>query len=150
MFKTFTQIPEPLQKQILYRIGYGIVFLLITIASIFYKMELFSILSCIIIIFFCFVSSISLLRKAIIGNYVVICGDCISVNLTTLKRHTKTIILRMEDNRTLKVMIKHRLKKINTGSKIMLYISSDMPIYEDSGGYLLQSYLAIKIKDKAK
>jgi hypothetical protein len=148
MFKAFKQIPEPLQKQILYRLGYGITIFVVTLILLFYKMELFSILACIFISIFFFASSFLLFRKAIIGDYVIICGECLGVTQTVIKRQIKMIILRTENNRTLKVMMKQRLKNFNVGLKIKFYVAKNVPVYEKEGIHLLYSYLAFDIKDK--
>ena len=73
-------------------------------------------------------------------------GECLSVTLTPLKRQTKTITIRTEDNSTIKVTIKHRLKKIKAGSQIMLYVASNVPIYENGGVHLINTYLALDMK----
>lgn len=143
MIKVFKQIPAPLQRQILYRLGYGIAILLVTIILLFYTMELFSILACAIIMIFFIASAFLLFRRAVIGDYVVICGECINVTVTAVKKRTKMVVLHTEDGRILKVTLKHRLKKINTGSKIILYVASDMPVYENGGVHLIYSYISL-------
>ena len=82
------------------------------------------------------------------GSYVVIRGECIGITLTAVRRRTKTVTLRTEDNRILKVMIKHRLKKLQADSQITLYAASNTPVYENSGVHLLYSYLAIDVKSR--
>ena len=146
MIRAFQQIPKPLQKQILYRLGYGAAILLVTIMLLFYTMELFSILACVFIMIFFAASSFLLFRRAVIGDYVIISGKCLDVTLTAINRRTKMIILRTEDNRIIKIMIKQRLKKIQIGSKIMLYVAPNIPIYENNGVHLLNSYLALDTK----
>ena len=148
MFKAFKQIPLPLQRQILYRLGYGTAIFFVTIALLFYTMELFSVLACVFIMIFFAASSFSLFRRSVAGNYAVIRGECIGIALTAVRRRTKTVTLRTEDNRILKVMIKHRLKKIQAGSKVTLYAAANTPVYENSGVHLLYSYLAIEVKSR--
>jgi len=147
MREAFGRIPEPLQRQILYRLGSGVLILLATVALMLYNMDLFSILSCAGIMLFCCTSAFFLFRKAVSGDYVVIVGDCLSVSLTAIRKRTKMVTLKTEDNRKLQVMIKHRAKKIRTGSSVTLYVASNMPIYERDGAHLLHSYLAIEAKE---
>jgi len=147
MVKAFKQIPKPLQKQILYRLGYGTAILFVTILLLFYTMELFSVLACVLIILFFILNSFLLFRRAVIGDYVVIRGECIGINLTAIKRRIKTIIVYTEDNHTIKIIIKQRLKKIQIGSKIMLYVASNVPVYEKNRIYFLNSYLALDMED---
>ena len=148
MIKAFKQIPEALQKQILYRFGYGTVILIVTIILLFYTMELFSILACVFIMMFFFANSFLLFRRAVIGDYVIIRGECLGITQSVMKRRTKMIIIHTENNCTLKVMIKQRLKNFKVGSKIIFYVASNVPIYEKEGVHLLYSYLAFDIKEK--
>ena len=150
MIKAFKQIPEALQKQILYRLGYGAVILLVMIILFFYTMDLLSILACVFIMMFFFASSFLLFRRAVIGDYVTISGECLGVTQTAIKKQTKMIILRTEDNRTLKIMMKQKLKKFSVGSKIRLYVATNVPIYEKEGAHLLYSYLALDTKSEDK
>ena len=150
MIKAFKQIPEPLQRQILYRLVYGIAILFLTTALIFCTMELFSVLTCAAIMIFFISSSFLLFRKAVIGDYVVICGECLGVTQTAVRRKTKMITLRTEDNRILKIVIKQRLKKIRAGSKVTIYIAANTPVYESGGSNLLYSYLAVDMKSMDK
>ena len=150
MIKAFKQIPAPLQRQILNRLGYGAAILFVAIILFIYTRDLVSILACIFIIIFFAVSSFSLFRKAIIEDYVVISGECLGVTLTAIKKQTKAIIFRTDDNRIIKVMIKQRLKKITVGTKIMLYVAKNMPVYENGGVHLLNSYLVLDTKGGGK
>ena len=146
MIKAFKQIPEPLQRQILSRLGWGAGVFLLTIALFIYTMEIFSVVFCAAVVIFFVISAFMLFRCAVVGDYVVINGECIGVTLTPLKRQTKTITIRTEDNSTLKITIKHRLKKIKAGSQIMLYVASNVPIYENGGVHLINTYLAFDMK----
>jgi hypothetical protein len=150
MLNAFKQIPAPLQKQILHRLGYGVVLLFVTIILFFYTIELFSVLACVFAMIFFVFSSFSLFRRAVIGDYVIISGECLSVILAAVKRSIKTIIIRTDDNRILKITIKHKIKKIEAGTKIIVYVASNMPVYEDGDVYLFNSYLALDIKNEYK
>jgi len=144
MKNAFKQIPEPLQKQILLRLGGGIAMLIITMAFLYSTLDFFSVLDCTAIVLLCLISSISLFRRAIIGDYVVISGECQQVTLTAVRKRTKMITLKTDDGKTLQVMIKQRLKKVATGSRVILYVAANMPVYEKGDALLLHSYLAIR------
>lgn len=145
MLKAFRQIPGPLQKQILHRIGYGIAALLLTIILFFYTMDFFSVLACIIIVIFFAANSFSLFRRAVIVDYVVISGECLAVTVTPLKRMIKTIIFRTEDGHRINVTIRQKLKKMKAGTKIIFYVAMNMPVYEKDGTHILHSYLAMDV-----
>ena len=146
MLKVFKQIPGPLQKQILYRLGYGIAALFVTIILFYYTMEFFFVFACVIVMIFFAANSFSLFRRAVIGDYVVITGECIEVTVTPIKRRIKTVILRTEEHCMLKVTVRQKLKMINAGEKITIYLAANMPVYEKDGVHWLNSYLAIDMK----
>ena len=143
MKNVFKQIPEPLQKQILFRLCGGIGILFLTITFLYSTLDFFSVLACAAIVLLCFISSISLFRRAIIGDYVVINGECQEVSLTAVRKRTKMITLQTDGGQKLQVMIKQRLKKVATGSKVTLYVAANMPVYEKGDALILHSYLAI-------
>jgi hypothetical protein len=143
MRKIFKQIPEPLQKQIIFRLAWGLGVLLLTIILFIYTRDLFSMLSCIAIVIFCSVSTFQLFRRAVLGEYVVITGECTSIMFTTIRKRTKSITIRTNDNKILNVMIKQRVKKFSVGSNVKLYVAANVPLYENEGAHLLYSYLAI-------
>jgi hypothetical protein len=104
-----------------------------------------SILSCVVIMMFCFFSAVLLFVRAVCGDYVIISGECLSVTLTAIRKRTKMIALRTEDNHTIQVMVKQRLKKIRTGSTITLYVAVNLPVYEKRDAHLIHSYLAMEV-----
>ena len=143
MIKAFKLIPEPLQKLILRRLGWGAAVFVLSIALFIYTMEIYSVLFCVAIVIFSIVSSFMLFRLAVIGDYLVISGECLGITVTPIKRQIKMITMRTDDNQTLKVMIRQRTKRINVGSKIMLYVASNVSVGESGGAHLLHTYLAL-------
>lgn len=146
MKTAFKQIPEPLQRQILYKLGYGIAILLVSIVFLFSSPDLLSVLSCAAITVFFIVSAFLLFRRAVVGDYVVIRGEVSCVALTTVRRRTKMITLHTENDGELKVQIRQRLKKIRAGAHVTLYVAANMPVYKSDNAHLLHSYLAIETK----
>jgi tRNA G37 N-methylase TrmD len=108
------------------------------------------VLACIVIIIFFAANSFSLFRRSVIGDYVVIRGECLAVTITPVKRRIKTVILRTEDNRMLKVMIRQKLKKMKAGTKVMFYVATNMPVFEKDGAHVFHSYLAMDINAENK
>ncbi len=146
MREAFKNIPEPLQKQILYRIGTGAAALLLTASLFLYAMNPFSIVSCAGIMVFCGISSFVLFRKAVIGEYVVVNGECLKVTLTSVRKRVRAITFLTGDGQTLQVTVKQRLKKIRVGVAVTLYVAANMPVYEKDGMHLLYSYLALETR----
>jgi len=147
MKNVFKQIPDPLQRQILHKLTCGAVALFISIVFLFSVPDMLSIISCVAIMLFFVISSLFLFRRAVIGDYVVINGECQSVARTLTRRRIKKIILRTDDNQVFQVMIKQRLKKVRDGSRVTLYVAGNMPVYEKDNAHFLYSYLAIELTE---
>ena len=146
MLKAFRLIPEPLQIQILYRLSGGIALLLFSVVLFCTSLDFLAVLSCFAISLFSLIITASLFRTAIIGEYVVISGECRDVVLTAIRKRTKSVTLVTDDGMTFKVMVKTHLRKTRSGARITLYISANTPIYEGDDVLLLYSYLALEAK----
>ena len=147
MKEAFKQIPKPLQKQILYRLGMGVIALIMSVTFVISKIDLLSVLACFSIVTACFVSSGSLFRRAILGEYLIILGMCQAVKFTSVRKRTKMITLQTDDGQMLQVFVRQHLKKIVTGSIIMLYVAPNMHVY-DKDIYFIHSFLALEIRNK--
>ena len=145
MLKEFKNFPEPLQKKILTQAGLSVVSLLL---FFFLWMTIKSIqvaLPGLLLFLFFGISAITLFIKVASKTYLVITGVCKSVNITPIKKYTKSIIFEA-DGKTIKIMIRQRLKKITQGMMLDVYVSESTPIYETGSGLLLQTYLTLDIK----
>jgi len=81
----------------------------------------------------------------VLGEYVVVSGECAEIGLTAVKRRAKFLILQT-DVCKLKVMLRGRLRKIPVGTAVVLYIAKNTPIYEQNGLQMLYTYMAIDVK----
>ena len=149
MKEKFQNFPQALQKQILLRLGAGALSLLaFTVIAILYR----DFYLCVSFLLFAIVfGAVGILLYLQIdrGDYVIVTGICQQVERTTLKRRAKTVYFSMEPH-TIKVRLRHRIKDINTGDGITVYVSEKMPVYEEDGCELLNSYWAIEIKKGAR
>ena len=144
MYQEFKQIPEPLQKQILIRLGLGALFLALSVVFVILMRDIHILLPFAGVFVICAISSFSLFRRAVLEEYVVVSGECAEVGVTAIRRRTKYIVLQT-DICKLKVMLQGRRRKFQTGVTVNLYVSQNTPIYEDGGLHLLYAYLAIEI-----
>jgi len=145
MLKEFKNFPEPLQKKIMIQAGLGAISLLLFFCIWITIKNIQIALPGLLLFLFFGISASTLFVKVASNSYIVISGLCKSVNQTVIKRHTKSILFEA-DGKTIKIMIRQRLKKISQGMALDIYVSENTPIYETSSGLLLQSYLAIEEK----
>lgn len=143
MKAVFKQIPEPLQRQILTRLGLGALFLVLLIVLLFTARDILIWLPCAGVCLFLFAAALALFRRAALGDYVVISGVCQSVERTAIRRRIKYITLQTEEYI---VQVTPRIRKISEGSALDLYVAKSTPLYEKGGVQLLYHYLAMEIK----
>ena len=145
MLKEFKTIPEPLQKKIIMLVGFSLfallifVFLLITLRS--FGVALPGIF---LFAFFGF-CAFRLLVIAGTNDYTVISGICSKVNLTAIKKRTKSVTL-LAEGKTVKVVIKQRLKRIEPGATVDVYVYKNTQMFSIDNEYLLPTHIALDVK----
>ena len=143
MLKEFKRLPEPLQKQTLIRLGCSGLFLILLIVFLKSARDIYLWLPCAGATVLFLAAGILLFCRAAQGDYIVISGECAEVGATPVKRRAKYIVLHA-DVCDVKVMLRNRLRKINKGAVVRLYVLSSTPLYEERNGCLLRSYIAIE------
>ena len=99
MKEQFKKLPEALQWQIVSRFACGAGFFLLFIVVLL------------------IVNGIFLLYNSIKGNYVSVAGVCENIEFTGIRKRVKRITLKLEEN-SLKISIKHRIKKLKVGDTV--------------------------------
>jgi hypothetical protein len=147
MIAVFKQIPSPLQKQALIRLGLGAVFFILLIALLFTVRDISLWLPSAGAALFFAASTISLFRRAVLGEYVVVSGVCQSVGLTAFRQRSKYMILQTGEH-TVRAALHGRLRKVPAGTAVDFYIAKNTPIYLKDNMQVLYNYLAIDIKEQ--
>jgi len=145
MMQEFKRVPEPLQKQILLRLGLGAVFMILLIAMLITAQDLSLLLPCAGLAVFFAAGAFTLFRRVVLGEYVVVSGICTEVENTLLKRRAKHIILDTGDQ-AVRIALGQRRKRIAVGAAFDLYLASSARIYEKDGALQVFSYLALEKK----
>lgn len=136
-----TQIPVPMQTQILIQTSLAVLSLIVGI-----------------VFFFCFTSAMALpflfltiltavngcriYRIAVLGHYLTLNGTILSVERTAVLRRPKALLAEV-DGKALRIVLRNRHKALAEGSSIAVYVQDSTPIYEWKGIHLLSSYLAV-------
>lgn len=144
MFQEFKRMPEPLQKQILIRLGLGALFFVLMTALMFAVRDIFLWLPCAVAAVFFITAAFLLYRKVVLGEYVTVNGECAEVGLTVIRRRIKHLVLQTDAGRV-KVLLRGRLRKFSSGVSVSLFVANNTPIYEQDGLQVLYSYLAIDV-----
>jgi hypothetical protein len=149
MRAAFTQIPGPLQKQILVRLGLGALFFILLISLLITGATIYMWLPCAGAALFFASAAFALFRMAVLGDYVAVSGICQSIGLTAARRRVKYVVLQAEDQ-TIRVTLRDRRRRLHPGEELNLYLAKKAPIYEKDGVQLIYTYLAIDVKGGTK
>ena len=149
MRKVFEALPAAIQKQILLRGGFGVLFLIITIALVIISGDIYIILPAAVMLLFCLATAFLLFRRGVTKDYVVVRGVCEETGKTLLTRRIKTILIKT-DQHTVQVSPWNRPRRITAGTRIDLYVATSTPVYEKDGVQVIPSYLAMEVKGAAE
>jgi len=141
----FSVMPKPLQREISYRLGFALVFLLLFVFVLILLLDWMSIIPFIGISLFFLISATLLFHRVSSGQYVVVEGICAEVSTTLIRKRAKTILVQTNEH-LVQVIIKQRLKKISQGSHVKIYVSDQTQVYDKDGRLLLSGYLAIDVQ----
>ena len=146
MKEKFQKLPPALQKQILIRFGASVLSLLLLIVVALLYRDLYLCIS-FFAIWGCFLELPGglLLFRSFAGRYVLVEGVCQQIEQTAIRKKTKSIYFTTEPY-VVKVRLRHRLKEIAVGDHIAVFVSDNMPVYQENGCQILNGYIAIEIK----
>ena len=145
MKEKFQKLPPALQKLILIRFGASVLSLLLLIIVALLYRDLYL---CISFLLFGAVFGVAgglLLFRSFAGRYVLVEGVCQQIEQTAIRKKTKSIYFTTEPY-VVKVRLRHRLKEIAVGDHIAVFVSDNMPVYQENGCQILNGYIAIEIK----
>ena len=147
IFAYLKQLPQALQMQLLLRSGSGVLALVLFLVVLLLSGEFTFALPCLILSVLMLAHSWSLLRCVIVGNFLCVSGPCEEIERVGLRRRIKTITVRLGDKRVV-LPIRHRVKILNIGTTVTLYVSEKTPIYENDGLCHIYEYLAISFGEQ--
>lgn len=145
MKEKFQKLPPALQKQILLRFGASILSLLLLIVVALLYRDLYL---CISFLLFGAVFGVAgglLLFRSFDGRYVLVEGICQQIEQTAIRKKPKSVYFTMEPH-VVKVRLRHRLKEVAIGDHISVFVSDNMPVYQENGCKVLNGYIAMEIR----
>ena len=136
-------IPETLRKQIVVRLGVGLVALMLFVVILITYRDIYMALPCIILSVFLIAAAGWLAYSIARGDYICITGTCTQVQLTAVRKRIKQLQLDV-DGIPVQLQIKHRMKVLSVGDVVTMYLSEKTPVYEKDGVQLICSYIAVE------
>ena len=146
MREKFKSIPFALQKQIISRFATGLLFVFLFFVILFCFWDVYLFLPCAFFAVFLIVNAIFLFYNSYKGNYVCVEGICEHIETTGLRKRIKSITLELVENK-LRIMIRHRIKRIAVGDTVIVYLAKSTQVYEPDDGYLINNYYALDIRN---
>lgn len=143
MKERIKKLPPALQRQVIIRLGASILCLILFVLTLILYRDIYLSLSFAVIWLFFGAFGTMLLIKLSEGKYVVIEGKCSKVERTAIRKKAKTLYLNSNPY-TVKVISRQKLKNIEAGDMVTLYVSESTPVYEMEGCQLLSGYLALE------
>lgn len=146
MKEKFKSLPEALQWQILSRFAGGVGFLLLFIVIVIFYRNVYLWLPSLFFMAVLIVSGSVLLHNSIKGNYVSVAGVCENIEVTGIRKRVKSITLKLEEN-SLKISVRHKIKKLKLGDTVIVYLSVKAPVYPQDDGYMVFNYYAMAVRN---
>ena len=134
-------LPPALQRQLLIRVGFILLSLVLAVVSLvlFSTTIALPFLLCAALLAF---SAFRLYRIGARGQCLILRGTVVKVEYTPLRRQPKSVLLEA-DGKALQVVLRNRHVAVQEGDPVTLYISDTTPLYEWQGIHRLYAYLAM-------
>lgn len=145
MKEKFKDLPEALQKQIELRLAACALSLLLFVVTLAVYRDLYLCLPFAVFCLFFGAFGALLFFRAADGKFVVVEGQCSKVERTAIRKKPRTIYFVSEPH-SVKLQVRQRIKNIEAGDSITVYVSENAPVYQEEGCQILSGYLAIEIR----
>lgn len=144
----FKHLPEALQRQITLRLAIGAGFFVLFVIVQLGMGDIYFSLPCVVFGGVMIVNGSLLLYNSAMGNCISVKGVCRQIDTTRIRKRIRNIYIDTEAC-TVKMPVRHRIRNLNKGDTIMVYLSEKTPVYEQDDGYMICSYYALEIRKEA-
>ena len=141
----FKKIPEAIQKEILKRIGYTALVIIVSLILILTTKDWILCFPCFFISLYLLISTITLYINSVKGEIICITGICVEIESSRLKRNGKSVSLDV-DGKCVKLPFKRRIKGIEEGSMVSVYMNEKTKVYNNQLGFVICDYYILEVK----
>ena len=82
------------------------------------------------------------------GNFISVRGVCRQIETTGIRKRIRNLYIDTEPY-ILKLPVRQRIRNLDKGDTIIVYLSEKTPVYEQDNGYMICSYYALEIRKEA-
>ena len=145
--ENFKKIPEPLQKEILKRIGYSTLVIAVSLILILTTNDWILCVPCLFISLYLSVTAITLYINSVKGKIICITGICVEIERSRFKRNGKSISLDVE-GKCVKLPFKRRIKGVQEGSTVSVYMNEKTKVYNNQFGFVICDYYILEVEKR--
>ena len=145
--ENFKKIPEPLQKEILKRIGYSTLVIAVSLILILTTNDWILCVPCLFISLYLCVTAITLYINSVKVRIICITGICVEIERSRLKRNGKSVSLDVE-GKLVKLPFKRRIKGIQEGSTVSVYMNEKTKVYNNQFGFVICDYYILEVEKR--
>lgn len=144
----FKRLPEALQKQVVLRLAIGAGFFILFLIVQLCMGDIYFSLPCVIFGGVMIVNGGLLLYNSTKGNFISVRGVCRQIETMGIRKRVRNIYIDTEPY-ILKLPVRQRIRNLDKGDTIIVYLSEKTPVYEQDNGYMICSYYALEIRKEA-
>ena len=141
----YMHLPVTLKKQISIYVGIALLSTLLFFIVVIFSKDLVLALPCMLFSIFMIIKAVSLFYTCIVGNYIEIKGVCSDVEIVGFRKKVKSITLKAE-NKLLKLPIHYKLKNVNIGDNLTVYMSKHTKLYYKDDNYIAGAFYGIHVE----
>lgn len=145
--ENFKKIPAPLQKEILKRLGYAGLVIIVSVILILTTKDWILCIPCFFISLYLVISAAILYYNSVKGKIICITGICVEIERSRLKRTGKSISLDVE-GKCVKLPFKRRIKGVQEGCEISVYMNEKAKVYNIQFGFVICDYYVLEVEKR--
>lgn len=138
----YQNLPVTLKKQISIHAGIALFSIFLFFVVLIFSKDLVLAFPCIMLAVFMIVKSGILFYNCITENYLEITGICSDVETNGFRKRIRSITIESEQKR-LKILIHYKLKNINIGDRLTVYMAKKTQLYYKDGDYIAADFYGI-------
>ena len=140
----FKLLQQALQRQVAIRLAAGAGFILLFLAVQLGLGDIYLSLPCLLFGGVMIVNGSLLFYNGVKGNFIRVQGVCRQVETAGIRKRIRNIYIGTELY-TIKMPVRHRIRNLDKGDTVIVYLSEKTPVYEQENGYMVCSYYALEI-----
>lgn len=145
----FKRLPRILKKNILCKLGLGLLFLAVFILMCIFMDHLIFALAPGAFTIFLLMDGIGMLFRCMSGEYIELSGTCTEVHKSKLQRKTRSIAVKTERG-MVKLPLKMKPQSVKVGDKVTIYVPDHASVYDHKGDMVVCEFYAIEIEKGEK